>query len=120
MYSETIQRLARNVEFGILPFRAMKEPASHLSCIVALAGALLLQECGTAPKRPAPPLARGAVPSNVMPGASTGSEITLRAIALRGARYKWGGAWPTSFDYSGLVRYVHGQLGIEMPRKADE
>ncbi len=120
MYSETIQRLARTVESGILPFRAMKEPASHLSCIVALAGALLLQGCGTAPKRPAPPLARGAVPSNVMPGASTGSEIALRAISLLGAPYKWGGAGPTSFDCSGLVRYVHGQLGIETPRTAAE
>ena len=98
----------------------MKAPLSHLSCIVALAGALLLQGCSTTPKRPAAPLVRGAVPASVMPGGSTGSEIALRAISLLGAPYKWGGAGPASFDCSGLVRYVHGQLGIETPRTAAE
>lgn len=55
-----------------------------------------------------------------MPGASIGSEIALRAISLLGAPYKWGGVGPSSFDCSGLVHYVHEQLGIEVPRTAAE
>jgi murein DD-endopeptidase len=44
----------------------------------------------------------------------------MRAISLLGAPYKWGGNGPTSFDCSGLVRYVHDQLGIGTPRTAAE
>lgn len=44
----------------------------------------------------------------------------MRAMALLGAPYQWGGAGPTSFDCSGLVRFVHDQLGIAAPRTAAE
>lgn len=44
----------------------------------------------------------------------------MRAISLLGAPYQWGGVGPKSFDCSGLVRYVHGQIGIETPRTAAE
>lgn len=44
----------------------------------------------------------------------------MRAMSLLGAPYKWGGSGPTSFDCSGLVRYVHDQLGIAAPRTAAE
>jgi len=44
----------------------------------------------------------------------------MRAISLLGAPYEWGGSGPTSFDCSGLVRFVHDQLGIETPRTAAE
>lgn len=98
----------------------MKEPGLKLVCIGALAWALLLQGCGSAPERTVPPLARGAVSASAVPGSSIGSEIALRAISLLGAPYKWGGAGPKSFDCSGLVRYVHKQLGIETPRTAAE
>lgn len=44
----------------------------------------------------------------------------MRAIALLGAPYKYGGSGPTTFDCSGLVRFVHDQLGIAVPRTAAE
>ncbi|HEX2493756.1 MAG TPA: C40 family peptidase [Steroidobacter sp.] len=44
----------------------------------------------------------------------------MRAMSLLGAPYRWGGAGPSAFDCSGLVRFVHGQLGIEVPRTAAE
>ena len=44
----------------------------------------------------------------------------MRAISLLGAPYKWGGSGPKNFDCSGLVRYVHDQLGISTPRTAAE
>jgi cell wall-associated NlpC family hydrolase len=52
------------------------------------------------------------------PYVSTGTEIAMRAMSLLGAPYQWGGEGPTRFDCSGLVRFVHEQLGIEAPRTA--
>jgi cell wall-associated NlpC family hydrolase len=53
-------------------------------------------------------------------GFSLGSEIVVRAIALLGTPYQFGGNGPDAFDCSGLVRYVHQELGIEVPRTAAE
>lgn len=44
----------------------------------------------------------------------------MRAISLLGAPYKWGGSGPNAFDCSGLVRFVHAQVGISVPRTAAE
>lgn len=44
----------------------------------------------------------------------------MRAISLLGAPYEWGGSGPSSFDCSGLVRFIHDQLGISTPRTAAE
>lgn len=47
-----------------------------------------------------------------------GGEIAMRAVSLLGRPYRWGGNGPEAFDCSGLVRYVHQQLGISVPRTA--
>lgn len=47
-----------------------------------------------------------------------GGEIAMRAVSLLGRPYQWGGNGPEAFDCSGLVRYVHQQLGINVPRTA--
>ena len=93
----------------------MSNPATQLFCFAYLAWGLMLQGCSSAPARPSPPLA-----SAVLPAPSVGNEIAMRAISLLGAPYKWGGSGPTNFDCSGLVRYVHDQLGISTPRTAAE
>jgi murein DD-endopeptidase len=104
---------------------------------MCLAGACLglvsLQACSTAPYRPVAPH-----PIDVPLPASTpvdmelssaareafqpsiGSEIVLRAISLLGAPYQWGGSGPKAFDCSGLVHFIHSELGIEVPRTAEE
>jgi cell wall-associated NlpC family hydrolase len=51
---------------------------------------------------------------------SLGSEIVVRAIALVGTPYQFGGNGPDAFDCSGLVRFVHNELGIDVPRTAAE
>jgi cell wall-associated NlpC family hydrolase len=48
----------------------------------------------------------------------TGSEIVQIARRYVGARYRWGGAGPSGFDCSGLVRYVYAQVGVELPHNA--
>jgi cell wall-associated NlpC family hydrolase len=96
----------------------MRYPATQLFCFVYIAWGLMLQGCSSAPARSSPPLPHAILPSS--PQASIGNEIAMRAMSLLGAPYKWGGAGPTTFDCSGLVQYVHNQLGITTPRTAAE
>ncbi len=54
------------------------------------------------------------------PSSRLGGEIAHNAVSLLGSPYRYGGADPAGFDCSGLVRYVHHELGIETPRTAAE
>ena len=48
-----------------------------------------------------------------------GTRAVRIANDLTGTPYSWGGESPSSgFDCSGLVRYVYGRLGIELPHHA--
>jgi murein DD-endopeptidase len=51
---------------------------------------------------------------------SMGNEVAIRAIALIGAPYRFGGGGPNAFDCSGLVRYVYQEIGIDVPRTVSE
>ena len=37
-----------------------------------------------------------------------------------GVPYRYGGSSPSGFDCSGLVQYVYGKLGVNLPRKSRE
>ena len=49
-----------------------------------------------------------------------GDEVALRAIAQVGKPYRYGGADLDGFDCSGLVFFIHRDLGIVVPRTAAE
>jgi len=49
---------------------------------------------------------------------NVGEEIALRALALVGKPYRYGGADLQGFDCSGLVFYIHDTLGMIVPRTA--
>jgi murein DD-endopeptidase len=51
---------------------------------------------------------------------SLGDEIALRAISQVGKPYRYGGADLNGFDCSGLVFYIHRELGYTVPRTAAE
>lgn len=54
------------------------------------------------------------------PGAP-GTQVIDLARAQIGRPYVWGGASPaTSFDCSGLVQWVYRQVGVSLPRTADQ
>jgi cell wall-associated NlpC family hydrolase len=49
-----------------------------------------------------------------------GYAIAGTALSQRGSPYKSGGADPSGFDCSGLVRYAYAQHGIQLPRTVSE
>lgn len=53
-------------------------------------------------------------------GGVTGSDVVNTAAQFEGTPYVWGGSTPKGFDCSGLVQYVYGQLGINLPRTSQE
>ena len=50
----------------------------------------------------------------------SGSSVVAEAAHFLGVPYLWGGATPAGFDCSGLVQYVYGQLGVNLPRTSQQ
>ena len=109
----------------------MARPSAQLFCLAYVAWGFLLQACSSSSVQPSPPQSTLVLPApgsieTRMPvresviGSSVGSEIVIRAVALLGSPYKWGGNDPAGFDCSGLVRYLHHEVGIDVPRTAAE
>lgn len=57
-------------------------------------------------------------PGNMSVG--SGSAVVQQARRFIGTPYVWGGEEPGGFDCSGLTQYVYKQLGVELPRTAEE
>lgn len=90
--------------------------------VVLATVALLAAGCSTEPYRP-PANARVPVtspPQPPAPASERGAEIVRVASGLVGSPYRYGGSGPREFDCSGLVFFVHEQLGIRVPRTAAE
>jgi cell wall-associated NlpC family hydrolase len=84
-----------------------------------------LAACAAAPRtQPAPdgvlPAARSSVPPFSVPPGDSRTRIVDGARAMLGQPYRWGGAAPGGFDCSGLVVYVMGGAGFQLPRTAHE
>jgi len=98
--------------------------------VVFAAGGLLLQGCATtsppvappfeSPGLPSPEPVHAPLPTPPLAGeaGSEGNEIAMRALALLGSPYKYGGSGPAAFDCSGLVQFVHEEIGVAVPRTA--
>ncbi|HTE40623.1 MAG TPA: C40 family peptidase [Steroidobacteraceae bacterium] len=79
---------------------------------LALCIALALTSCSSTPERERHDAATAST--------SLGDEIALRAIAQVGKPYRYGGADLKGFDCSGLVFFIHRDLGFTVPRTAVE
>lgn len=84
----------------------------HARILVPLFLAILAAGCAGAPRAPD---SGGAVPPV---GREAGAALVGVAAQLIGTPYRYGGASPQGFDCSGLVYYVHGRLGLQVPRTA--
>jgi cell wall-associated NlpC family hydrolase len=74
-----------------------------------LAAAILLSACVLLPGR----AAAQAVPPDP-------ADVVMRALALLGTPYRYGGRAPGGFDCSGLVGYVFEGAGIRLPRRSED
>jgi cell wall-associated NlpC family hydrolase len=61
-----------------------------------------------------------AAPSVAPGGAVTGSRVLAVAARYVGIPYLYGGTTPRGFDCSGFTGYVYRQLGVSLPRTANE
>lgn len=58
-------------------------------------------------------------PGDDVPGGVTGQDVLTEGRKYFGIMYAYGGNHPSEgFDCSGYTQYVHGQLGITLPRSA--
>ena len=76
-------------------------------------------------ERTAPRISRSAprtapAPVNVPSNGSLGSKAIAIASRYFGVPYRYGGTTPRGFDCSGLVQYVYAQLGVRLPRTAQQ
>ncbi len=56
-----------------------------------------------------------------LPTPAAADDVVALAYAQLGMPYVWGGANPqTSFDCSGLVQWVYRQVGVRLPRTAQQ
>lgn len=99
---------------------AMNRCLASTLCLVLAVATLTLQGCAAPQPYVAPTPTGSTVRPPVAPATTVGNEVAIRAISLLGAPYEWGGNGPTTFDCSGLVRFIHDQLGIFAPRTAAE
>lgn len=92
--------------------------ASSLRWLVAMSGLLLASRVAAAQTA----AQMETDPARTMParGYVDGEDIVHTAERFLGVPYRWGGNGPKTFDCSGLVRYVFGQYGIDLPRTAHE
>jgi len=88
-------------------FLRFPRPASRITTGLAT---VFLIACSSAPPRVV----------TTPPDNSVGDEIALRALAQVGKPYTYGGAELNGFDRSGLVYYIHHELGFDVPRTAAE
>lgn len=87
--------------------------------IAVLLPLALMAACAGRPTDPDSDAARAKTPRATRIS-DTGERLATTARQLVGIPYRFGASGPHAFDCSGLVFYVHDQLGMRVPRTAAE
>ncbi len=92
------------------------------SCVVLLGAAPAVAAKPTAGTVANPARLPGSVPLAVTKprpkSPSLGTRVVRIAVKELGTPYRYGGMSPSGFDCSGLVAYVYGKLGVDLPHNA--
>ena len=92
-------------------------PSARAVDILGLSTALLTPVLGLATAAPAAAHTTSASSSST---ASFGARAVQEAARHEGKPYEYGATGPGSFDCSGFVQSVYGQLGVHVPRTSGE
>jgi cell wall-associated NlpC family hydrolase len=63
---------------------------------------------------------KGSPSGSTTGGSDIRSQLVSGAAAFKGVNYVYGGESPKGFDCSGLVQYVYGKMGVNMPRVSQQ
>ena len=95
-----------------------RRPAARTVAVLGLSTALLAPVLGLATAAPA--VAHTTSASSSSTASSFGARAVEEAARHEGKSYVYGATGPGSFDCSGFVQYVYGQLGADVPRTSGE
>ena len=93
-------------------------PSVRAIAVLGLSTALLTPVLGLATAAPAAAHTTSASSSSTT--SSFGARAVEEAARHEGKPYAYGATGPGSFDCSGFVQYVYGQLGVDVPRTSGE
>jgi murein DD-endopeptidase len=82
--------------------------------LLSLVSLCLISACASTPSE------RDVLLTETITPSAFGDEVAVRAIAQVGKPYRYGGADLDGFDCSGLVFFIHRELGVTVPRTAAE
>jgi cell wall-associated NlpC family hydrolase len=92
-----------------------------MAAVLVLSACSIVRPAPESPNSSADASGEPAQPSDsVAESVSSGTQIARVAAELVGAPYHFGGADLQGFDCSGLAVYAHQQVGLEIPRTAQE
>jgi cell wall-associated NlpC family hydrolase len=81
--------------------------------------AAVAPKAAVAPRAAVTPKSAAASPTAAIP-AVRGAAVLSLASRYVGIMYRYGGSTPAGFDCSGFTRYVYKQLGVSLPRTAQQ
>lgn len=90
-----------------------------LRALTVLAVLAISSGCATRPPAPHPIESPVELPPEApIERSDRRAQLVQLASQQLGAPYRYGGATPAGFDCSGLVQFVHAELGLALPRTA--